>query len=713
LSDNASPGQWPDDLIPDVGPTDWPDLVGFLKARVPIRNAYLAFVPKQNGIGRPVSGGKEVFVRCPSPSHVDKRPSAWMQEREGLWYCAACGVGGDLFDMAAYATGYSVPGYKADAVSFGEVVQEVADRLGLTEADARAAGFVTESRPAEAADVSPEWPEDFTDAEMAEALILFEAWDEVGVPNAKDLAVRDVLAKRAVHDRSAEIAAEPEPELDEAISREIDIATAAMINPNTAELATDYDDALAKGLLLEVGCDPNFPHVHWEDVIPADTPIYRMLKALCVTDIPDEYFLWSIYTALGAMIGRRVELVNGRGAVDPALWTVIVGATGSSKSTVAVEMDHILSKVAPVKDGAGVKLLGVPASGEKFIEQLRREDVDTTQVVPTMVEFPNASNFMYSDEFSLLGQLLSRAGSTLASLLLQVYGLKRDYVLRPTESMSRISFPVTGPMLCILSTTQPNRISQMLSKFDVASGFMNRFVFASGKPRRVCVPLMGFGPDYKAVEAEFQLMENRLNCAGQWNHLNPMVEKAHIDKPWTLGPDAGGLARIRQWMHDETAALEGSDEYTADLLARRELVILKITLLMAFNRICAGDNWKYWTKEDVEAAIAHYPNIAHGWREMGAAVLDTEDSKLEDWIVDFIYSRPDGVSKRDLIGRVPKSMRKGAKPMTEVITAMSNSGIIREVELKSGNSGRGRKSVKWLYPPDASVDVDVESPESP
>jgi hypothetical protein len=689
--------EYPDDLIPDIGNTDWPDLVGFIKSSVGIRQGYSTFVPKSNGIGRPVSGGKETFIRCPSPSHVDKRPSAWMQESEGLWYCAACNIGGDVLDLAAFASGLPVPEYKADAALFGDLVQSVASRLGITEQQARSAGFVSESRPPEAADVSPEWPDDFTPEEMAEAQLLHERWEEAGLPDSRNMAVRDVMARRSVRERGAELASEPqESDLEESMSRELDYELASLVKVRTAEVAGSYDEALEKGLLVELGCDPKFPHIPWQDVIPPDTPIYRMLKATCVTDIPDEYFIWAIYTALGSMIGRRVELMNSRGAVDPALWTVIIGSTGSSKSTVAVEMDRILAKVAPVVGNNGVKIIGVPASGERFLEQIRRDESVSMGMTVELEECPNSATFMYADEFALLGALLSRAGSTLTPLLLQAYSLKRDYILRPTESMSRVTFPVTGPMVSILSTTQPNRISEMLSRHDVASGFMNRFIFGSGKPRRVCVPMMGFGPDWQTVEQEFNHIQDRLSVRGAFLGL---TDKAYVDKPWQLGPDTGGLTRMREWIYEQGKELEGADDYTADLLARRELMILKITLLMAINRIAGGDDWKHWTEGDVNAAIAHYPNIAEGWMDTGKRVLDTDELRLAEWVVARIEETGEiGIARRDLNRAVPKSMRGGHKSFNEVIVSLSQNGLIREVELRQG--GKSKKAVKWLYPAD-------------
>lgn len=695
-------GGYDDDLIPDLDVnalTDWPDLTGYIKSAVGIRTAYVAFVKKSNGIGRPVSGGKETFIRCPSPNHVDKKPSAWMQESDGLWFCAACGVGGDVLDLYAFASGMSVPDYKRDAGQFSDVVNSVASEFGIDESMARSAGYVRESRPLEEADVSPEWPEDFTELEMADASLLFDAWDSSGVPGAKELAIRDVVARRKVFDRNVELEALPvEPVLEVSVSRDMDIALAALVTVDTADIARDYNEALEKGLLIEVGCDPDFPHIPWEDVIPPDTPIYRMLKAVCVTEVPDEYFVWAIYTALGSLVGRRVELANSRAAVDPAFWTVLLGATGSSKSSVAVEMDKILAKVAPVVGSDGVKIIGVPASGERYLEIIRRDEVVGIGDSVELMECKNAASFMYVDEFSTLGTLLSRAGSTLTSLMLQSYALRRDYVIRPTEAMGRVSHAVTGPMVSILSTTQPSRISEMLSRYDVASGFMNRFIFAAGKPRRVCVPMMGFGPDYDVVEKEFQLIQNRLRCADEFTHLH---DKAHVDKPWQISPDSTGLARMRVWIDEQTRLLDKADSYTSDLLARRELVILKLTLIMAINRICGGDDWKHWTAGDVEAAIAHYPNISSGWLDAGGRVLENEDTRLEDWILDKVESTGrDGISRRDLGRCVPKSMRKPADGLNKMISAMSMSGMIREVDLRQVKT---KKSTKWIYPRNSDI----------
>lgn len=706
--------EWDPELIPDLGPdahTDWPDLTGFIKATVPIRTVYTTFVPKAGGIGRPVSGGKETFIRCPSPSHVDKRPSAWMQEREGLWFCAACSVGGDVFDLAAHATGYPVPDYKASSVSFGDVVQDVADRLGITEEAARAAGYTRESRPAEEADVSAEWPEDFTEAELAYAQRIYESWDEAGVPNAKDLAVHDVLARRSVVGRDAEVKELAGPELDEGASREMDIELAKIAPVTTSEMSSSYEDAIAKGLIVEVGIDPESHPINWEDFLQPDTPLYRMMKAAAVTDIPDEFVLFSIYTAFGAQIGRRVELVDSVRPVDGALWTVLSGDTGTKKSTVAMQMERILHNVCPPSGSNGVKLQGTPASGERFMDMLRREETIGVGVSVEVEECVNSASFMYVDEFSMLATAMGRAGNTLGSHLLQVYGCGRDQIVRPTEAMGRVSFPVTGPLLGILSTTQPNRLMTMLDQYDVASGYMNRFVFIGGVPRRICVPMMGFGPDWDAVQAEFQLIENRLNCA---DRFIPMHDKAFVDKPWQLTPDSGGLVRLREWiMEQDRIMAETDNSMIREMLARRDLLIKKLVLLMAVNRIVGADTTrvgKNWTEEDVEAAIAHYDNLQYGWISSAERVFSERDTEMEDWILDRVKNsvETNGIAQNELRRLIPHRMRMPARDFNQIVQALAISGAFRQVDLRKAKT---KKSTKWLFPndmPEADIPGELE-----
>lgn len=76
------------------------------------------------------TGQTEIKMSCPKPDHPDRNPSAWMNQDKGTWYCAGCGEGGDIWDIAAYHYGYPVPGYKSNNTQFRELRERIALGMG-------------------------------------------------------------------------------------------------------------------------------------------------------------------------------------------------------------------------------------------------------------------------------------------------------------------------------------------------------------------------------------------------------------------------------------------------------------------------------------------------------------------------------------------------------------------------------------------------------
>jgi len=65
------------------------------------------------GCGPPVRRGRELAVRC--PLHRDRNPSLRISERKQVWFCDACGIGGD--GIALWM--------RARRVSFMEAVSQI------------------------------------------------------------------------------------------------------------------------------------------------------------------------------------------------------------------------------------------------------------------------------------------------------------------------------------------------------------------------------------------------------------------------------------------------------------------------------------------------------------------------------------------------------------------------------------------------------------
>lgn len=119
------------DLVPDMDEvndrTRESDEIDTLLVGVGIARAYTMWCGKSEVPTTTRTEGLK--VSCPNPSHPDRNPSAWLNTEKDTWYCAACDMGGDKFDIAAWHLGYPVPGYKSE---FPKLKREMAERLGYT-----------------------------------------------------------------------------------------------------------------------------------------------------------------------------------------------------------------------------------------------------------------------------------------------------------------------------------------------------------------------------------------------------------------------------------------------------------------------------------------------------------------------------------------------------------------------------------------------------
>lgn len=70
-----------------------------------------------------------IKISCPIPGHIDSDPSAWINLDKQTWFCGGCQVGGDKFDIAAYYTGFPVPGYK-EGSDFHKLRERMASDFG-------------------------------------------------------------------------------------------------------------------------------------------------------------------------------------------------------------------------------------------------------------------------------------------------------------------------------------------------------------------------------------------------------------------------------------------------------------------------------------------------------------------------------------------------------------------------------------------------------
>jgi hypothetical protein len=696
------------DLIPEPIEEEYPDIVGYLRSNVRIRQVYMSYVRKPDGIGKPVSGGREVFIRCPSPTHVDRRPSAWMNEVDGTWYCGACGVGGDMLSMVAYSWDWAVPDFQANADQFKAILDSLVEVFHVDLDQIAGQGYIKVASVSESTQDGPtEWPNDFNQGELEWAEQLLKAWDGTGRGMADVISVIERDRKARVENAHVQAGV---PEVSEEVSAAIDRELGGHAAVVTSRVASSYEEAVDRGIIVELGVDPEFPHVEWQSALPEDSPLGRAMDALTVDDAPDEFHLWALYTTVGALIGRRVEYLSYRGNVSPSFWTVLSGPSGYRKSSVANPMRAVLAKVAPVRGSQGVKLLHRPASGEAFVASLRREEdgpPDPHTGAPSIAEIPNCASLMHSDELSTLLSVVNRSGGILGPLMTEAYSCIRDEVLANTAALGREAHEVTGPMMCMLSTTQPSRISDMLSVKDVLSGFVNRFTFIHGRPRRRVLLDAQIHADYTVVEDSLRSIEDCLQGGSG-------LPKALVENPWVFdyeeyhrGKDVhnGPLECFQEWgltLENRIKDLERSgSEYAADMLRRVDLAVRKLMIIMAINRLATGvDDRPFFVLSDVEQSLLHVENLMGSMEEIGIQIVQSDYSKFEDWIMEKVKEAgPQGVQRRTLHAKMPGFYKKAGIKFADAVNGLVASGAVVDDPRGPANAPPNRKTY-WLVSPE-------------
>jgi hypothetical protein len=259
----------------------------------------------------------------------------------------------------------------------------------------------------------------------------------------------------------------------------------------------------------------------------------------------------------------------------------------------------------------------------------------------------------------------------------------------------------------MLSTTQPSRISDMLSVKDVLSGFVNRFTFIHGRPRRRVLLDAQIHADYTVVEDSLRSIEDCLQGGSG-------LPKALVENPWVFdyeeyhrGKDVhnGPLECFQEWgltLENRIKDLERSgSEYAADMLRRVDLAVRKLMIIMAINRLATGvDDRPFFVLSDVEQSLLHVENLMGSMEEIGIQIVQSDYSKFEDWIMEKVKEAgPQGVQRRTLHAKMPGFYKKAGIKFADAVNGLVASGAVVDDPRGPANAPPNRKTY-WLVSPE-------------
>lgn len=208
-------------------------------------------------------------------------------------------------------------------------------------------------------------------------------------------------------------------------------------------------------------------------------------------------------------------------------------------------------------------------------------------------------------------------------------GRTTSHSTRTTGALS-----VTDPFCMCVTTTQPKAIHAYLSRKDADSGFLNRWIFATGVRRRDRIAWHAGPPD---INSAVEMLKSIHAWSGTPREMFIRDEAMEVWKKRFLG---------------EIVPLQegGADD---SMIGRLDLHIKKIILLLTINQQLDQP-----TAEIVEQAFSVLPYLISTARLIDKALSYTDQEECQNLILDLIKRHSEKVSGGPTIRQLSQSVGK-------------------------------------------------------
>lgn len=341
-------------------------------------------------------------------------------------------------------------------------------------------------------------------------------------------------------------------------------------DPNTAQAASDETESEPSNVVpLHPDAEEDielvaYPSIDWRSFVPENTFLWEYLTACSNDDSPEEYHFWHGLLALGHAAGRNVSLDDHK-PVFGNLLVCLLGASGVGKSRSRNWLDHVLRVVLPFQGSgqtpSGVKLIPVPGSGEYLVKAF--SFITQDPVNPKNTWYESVNGIVDFDEMAALMNRANRQGSTLKTTIMGFADTRSQVTI---GSLTHKDIIAERPYCSITATTQPRAVRSVLHKGDAGSGFLNRWVFAGGPPKKREV----IGGRRSAIGVDLKPATEALKSVRSWCTKERLIE-------W----DDDAADRLTSFF--ETMIYPAQAKDTSDLLKRLDLLFKKLCLLFTIN----------------------------------------------------------------------------------------------------------------------------------
>lgn len=363
------------------------------------------------------------------------------------------------------------------------------------------------------------------------------------------------------------------------------------------------------------------PTIDWKSIVQENTFLHEWMLATTVDDCPEEFHFWTGLMAIGFACGRNVVLADNPEVVGN-LFVCLVGPSGAGKSKAKRHLRNIVGDVLPYDESnplsSGTRLIGRAGSGEYLVGSFSAPIQDPSDP-KKILGFAPVRGLVDYEEFAGLVATGSRAGSTLKDNLMDIYDAQK-YLAGGSLTNGRRT--AQDPFGQAISTTQNASLGNLLTTKDDSAGFINRWVFASGKLKAV--------RSWGSVEVNLSRPSEFLRNMYAWANRSKKVE---------MEPDA--LEAWDQFFHGKLHPTKtNAEERGSAMLNRIDLLLKKIILLL-----CANALQITVSKDIVERAIKLFDYLTDSYGVVQKEIRRTEEVDHGDFIIEQIKRITDANGK--------------------------------------------------------------------
>jgi hypothetical protein len=459
------------------------------------------------------------------------------------------------------------------------------------------------------------------------------------------------------------------------VSHPIPVAPVSEPDPPSEPESTGEPDGTAASVVSiappeDDDWEIEFPTLDWRALVEPHTFLDEYMQCTWMDDIPEEYHFWNGLLAVGLALGRDATLWDRR-PIFGNLFVCLLGNTGDGKSRSFESLKDLLVKALPHRwddpNSKGIRVVQSPASAEVLIHNFSKPVLDPTN--PKVVSYyaPVRGLIDFNELSGLVGRT-NRQGNVLKPTLMEFYDASG---VISTSSMTTGTKEAWQPYASAFTTTQPRALKDLMKKSDVDSGFLNRWIFASGKPKQ------------------------RLSLGGFKLDITPAVKPLQDIHGWV------GFKKDITWDEDASKLL---DEFfqrrvfpaqkidDSGFLTRLDLTLKKLILLFTANQ-----KLESVPKEMVEKAIAMFPYLIAAYElpaeHIGNSLAHEVQQELLRHIRRYTTSGK-GITFREL-GSCIKRKKFPPDLVHKMLKILADMG---EIEAVTTNAGKvGRPTVRYKY----------------